>query len=59
MTSDAQIVTLQLENLYLLLALHGVFILNTTTDLRVVKAHVFALAIADVGHMGATVWGLG
>jgi len=59
MTPDAQTVTLQLGNVYLLLAVLGMFILTTTTDPRVVKAYIIALAIADVGHMGATMWVLG
>ena len=38
----------------MLLALLGVFILNVTSDSRVVKAYLLALAVADVGHVGLT-----
>ena len=43
----------------MLLALLGFFILNTTTDVRVVKAYIVALAIADIGHLAPTMWMLG
>lgn len=46
--------SLQLGNLYMLLALLGIFILNTTTEARVVHAYIWALSIADVGHVAAT-----
>ena len=59
MTPDAHIVTLQPGNVYLLLALLAIFILVTTTDPRVVEVYVISLAIADVGHMGTTMWVLG
>lgn len=38
----------------MLLALLGVFILNTTTEARVVHAYIWALLIADIGHVVAT-----
>ena len=56
---NAQVVALQLGNTYLLLALLGLFILNITTDVRVVKVYVIALAIADIGHVVPTIWMLG
>ncbi|MCJ1404204.1 hypothetical protein MMC11_007429 [Xylographa trunciseda] len=55
----AQVVAMQLGNTYMLLALLGLFILNTTTDVRVVKAYIVALAIADIGHVVPTMWMLG
>ena len=36
------------------MALLGIFILNSTTDVRVANAYIYALAIADVGHVGAS-----
>ncbi|MCJ1435708.1 hypothetical protein MMC27_005083 [Xylographa pallens] len=56
---SAQVVALQLGNTYMLLALLGLFILNTTTDVRVVKVYIIALAIADIGHVVPTMWMLG
>ena len=43
----------------MLLALLGVFILNVTSDSRVVRAYLLALAIADIGHVGPTIWMMG
>jgi len=37
----------------------GVFILNTTTEIKVVHAYIWALLIADVGHVGLTVASMG
>lgn len=37
----------------------GVFILNTTTEARVVHAYIIALAIADIGHVGACFYIMG
>jgi len=54
-----QVLSLQLGNLYLLLCLLGVFILNTTTEARVVHAYVWALWIADIGHVAGTAWVMG
>ncbi|MCJ1322378.1 hypothetical protein MMC15_007726 [Xylographa vitiligo] len=56
---SAQVVAMQLGNTYMLLALLGLFILNTTTDVRVVKVYIVALAIADIGHVVPTMWMLG
>ena len=50
---------LQLGNTYGLLALLGLFILNTTSEVKVVKAYVVALAIADIGHVAPTLWVMG
>jgi hypothetical protein len=49
-----QVLSYQLANLYLLLALLGLLILNTTTEPRVVHVYVVALAIGDVGHFWGT-----
>lgn len=54
-----QVISLQLGNLYLLLCMLGVFILNTTTEARVVHAYIIALAIADIGHVGACFYIMG
>ncbi|MCJ1355788.1 MAG: hypothetical protein MMC33_005780 [Icmadophila ericetorum] len=58
-TPNAQMLAFQLGNLYLLCALLGVFILNSTTDIKVAKAYILALAIADVGHVAPTLWVMG
>jgi hypothetical protein len=49
----------QLGNAYLLLGLLGVFILNTTSELKVVRAYLFALWLGDIGHVGFTLWAMG
>jgi len=53
------VLSLQLGNLYLLLCLLGVFILNTTSEAKVVHAYVWALWIADIGHVAGTAWVMG
>lgn len=54
LTPTSRILTLQLGNVYGLLALIGVAVLYTTTEQRVVRNFVIACAIADVGHLAVT-----
>lgn len=49
----------QLGNLYSLLFLVGVAVLHTTTEPKVVRNYLIALAIADIGHIYATYMGMG
>jgi hypothetical protein len=49
----------QLGNAYLLLGLLGLFILNTTSELKVVRAYLWALWIGDLGHLGLTLYAMG
>lgn len=49
----------QLGNLYLLMALVGLGVLNTTSEVKVIKAYLVALAIGDVGHVAFSLYGLG
>jgi hypothetical protein len=49
----------QLGNAYLLLGLLGLFILNTTSELKVVRAYLWALWIGDIGHVGFTLYAMG
>lgn len=53
------VVTEQLGNLYLLLALIGIAILTTTSEVSVVRSYLAALAIGDVGHVAISCYGLG
>ena len=46
-----QIVLAQLSNLYLLFAINEVLVLRSTADLRVWRALLLALLIADFGHL--------
>jgi hypothetical protein len=55
----AKLITWQLGNCYLLFAFVGVFILNTTTELKVVRAYLFALWLGDIGHLGITLYAMG
>jgi len=54
-----QILALQLGNAYFLLGLLGVFVLNTTTETAVINRYIWALWIADIGHVGVTAWAMG
>ncbi|VUC33165.1 unnamed protein product [Clonostachys rosea] len=58
-TEGAVIVTMQLGNLYLLMAFMGLFILNTTSEAKVVRAYLLALWLGDIGHVGISLYGLG
>ncbi|KAJ5692361.1 hypothetical protein N7462_001784 [Penicillium macrosclerotiorum] len=49
----------QLGNLYYLLFLVGAAVLHTSTEPKVLRNYLIALAIADVGHVYATYLGLG
>lgn len=49
----------QLGNAYLLLGFLGVFILNTTTEPKVVHAYIWALWLGDIGHVGFTLYAMG
>lgn len=53
-----QIVLTQLANLYFLFAINEAFVLRSTSDLRVWRALLFGLLVADLGHL-YSVWGLG
>ncbi|KAI1106022.1 hypothetical protein F4804DRAFT_330767 [Jackrogersella minutella] len=59
--SDANscLVALQLGNAYGLLFLLGVAILQTSTELKVVRSYLVALWMADISHVGVTCWMLG
>ncbi|SLM38435.1 hypothetical protein LPUS_08649 [Lasallia pustulata] len=58
-TPTTRLIALQLGNLYGLLALVGLAVLYTTTEPKVVRNYIAALAIADVGHLVVTGLGLG
>ncbi|KAJ5623098.1 hypothetical protein N7490_011703 [Penicillium lividum] len=49
----------QLGNLYNLLFLVGVGVLHTTTEPKVLRNYLIALAIADIGHVYATYVAMG
>ncbi|KAI9793591.1 MAG: hypothetical protein M1833_000736 [Piccolia ochrophora] len=50
---------LQLGSLYLLMAFVAIAIFYTTTEVKVVRAYVFALLLGDIGHLGMTYYVLG
>ncbi|TKA76203.1 hypothetical protein B0A49_03046 [Cryomyces minteri] len=54
-----QILALQIGNLYLLLAMLGLFILNSTSEIKTVRAYLIALWVADIGHVAVTAWAMG
>ncbi|KAH7358143.1 hypothetical protein B0T11DRAFT_100304 [Plectosphaerella cucumerina] len=49
----ARVVALQLGNLYLLMAMVGLAVLSTTSEVKVVRNYIIALWIADLGHIFA------
>ncbi|KUI56237.1 hypothetical protein VP1G_03651 [Cytospora mali] len=51
MPTGTSIVLSQLANLYLLFALNEAIVLRFTSDLRVWKAMLFVLLLADLGHL--------
>jgi len=53
-----QVVLTQLANLYFLFAINEALVLRSTSDLRVWRALLFGLLVADLGHL-YSVWGLG
>src|SRR6266536_6571832 len=53
------IIAIQLGNLYLLLGMVGVAVLYTSTEPKVIRNYIVALAIADIGHMYITYLGMG
>lgn len=57
--STSQLLAWQLGNCYALLGLLGLFILNTTSELKVVRAYLWALWIGDIGHVAFTVYAMG
>lgn len=56
---NSVVVAWQLGNLYLLMAFMGVAILNTTSEVKVVKGYLFALWLGDIGHVGLSAYALG
>ncbi|KAF2397450.1 hypothetical protein EJ06DRAFT_457566, partial [Trichodelitschia bisporula] len=57
--ATSRLLAWQLGNCYLLLGLVGVFVLNTTRELSVVRAYIWALWLGDIGHVGLTLYALG
>lgn len=53
------IVAFQLGNLFLLLAVIGLYVLHSTSDPGVATAYLSALWWGDLGHIGVTAWCIG
>ncbi|WEW57490.1 hypothetical protein PRK78_002957 [Emydomyces testavorans] len=56
---SVKILAYQLGNLYLLLLFVGVGVLYFTSEAKVIRNYLIALAIADVGHIYSTYLGIG
>lgn len=56
---NARLVALQLGNAYGLLFMVGIAVLYTTAELKVVRNYLWALWVADLGHIGLTAYLLG
>lgn len=54
-----KIVTYQLGNLLLLVAILGLSFMNSTNDPAVVKTYLSVLWWGDLGHIGVTAWCMG
>ena len=52
------LLALQLGNLYGLMCLVGLAVLNTTTEPKVVRAYIWALWVADITHVLLSAWGM-
>ncbi|KAF4819343.1 hypothetical protein CGCTS75_v011711 [Colletotrichum tropicale] len=50
-TDNSRLVALQLGNIYLLMAMVGLAVLSSTSELKVVRSYLVALWIADLGHI--------
>lgn len=58
-TENSIVLAWQLGNLYLLMALVGLAVLTSTSEVRVVRRYLWALWIGDVGHVAFSCYGLG
>jgi hypothetical protein len=58
-TDGAKMIAYQLGNIYLLLAMVGIAVLYTTTEVKVARNYVVALWLADIGHVGITCYVMG
>jgi len=56
---SVSVLALQLGNVYLLLMMLGVAVCYTSSEPKVVRNYLIALAIADLGHIYSTYVGLG
>ncbi|KAF3342153.1 hypothetical protein EV126DRAFT_412667 [Verticillium dahliae] len=54
-----KIVTYQLGNLFLLIAIMGLSIMNSASDPAIVATYLSALWWGDLGHIGVTAWCMG
>ncbi|KAK5173752.1 uncharacterized protein LTR77_002433 [Saxophila tyrrhenica] len=50
-STTSSIILTQLANLYLVFALNEALVLRSTSDVRVWKAFLFGLLVADLGHL--------
>lgn len=58
-SESSVVVAWQLGNLYLLMAFIGLGVLNTTSEVKVVRSYLIALGLGDIGHVAFTCYGLG
>ncbi|KAH7158124.1 hypothetical protein B0J13DRAFT_671811 [Dactylonectria estremocensis] len=58
-TENSIVLALELGNLYLLLAFIGLAVLNTTSEVKVVRSYLVALWLGDIGHILFSGYGLG
>ncbi|KAH8171849.1 DNA-binding domain-containing protein [Sarocladium implicatum] len=58
-TENSIVLAWQLGNIYLLLAFVAVALFTSTSEIKVIRRYLVALALGDVGHIGWTAYGLG
>jgi hypothetical protein len=58
-TENSIVLAWQLGNIYLLLAFIAVALFTSTTEIKVIRRYLVALALGDIGHIGWTAYGLG
>lgn len=58
-TENSIVLAWQLGNLYLLMAFMGLFVLNSASEVKVVRSYLWALWLGDIGHVAFSCYGLG
>jgi hypothetical protein len=58
-TENSIVLAWQLGNMYMLMALLGLFVLNSTSEVKVVRSYLWALWLGDIGHVAFSCYALG
>lgn len=58
-TENSMVLAWQLGNMYLVLGFVAVALFTSTTEVKVIRRYLVALALGDVGHITSTCYALG